>query len=216
MKVVLLALHLLTIASFAAFAPSSRSQGRHHLFHQSPRDHEDHSSRPRLCTLNAMKVPLDADEEELLPEVNIQAAIYDVANFLDQQTSELRKAGVQLTKAMRNLEVEQQAEIEFLDELIAVTKRKKKYVKFAYKCFKWYTANGTLSWTFSKESNQELHYEEVKELFTNKFDRDLFNRCIAKHGFVYIKSGEDSDDYSRNKYKLELGFFSEESQGGEA
>jgi hypothetical protein len=67
-----------------------------------------------------------------------------------------------------------------------------------------------LSWTFSKDTNQEL-YEEVKEVFANQFDRDLFSICIAKHGFVYTKFEEERSHYG-SKYKVVLGFPAEEEQ----
>ena len=136
-KIILLLVGLHAIAAFAAFIPStfSRSQGGHHnyLFHQSSRPQKQHEGSSSYWSRNS-NMRMNAEGE--LPEVDIQAAIYDVANVVDQQTSELRKAGVQLTQAMRNLEAEHRAELDNLDELIAATKRKKGYVEFAYNCFK--------------------------------------------------------------------------------
>jgi hypothetical protein len=214
MKLVILALY--ASAAFATFVPSTsirESQGHHSVFHQSrPRkEHEGSSRPPRLCgnNWNAKMVPR-GDE---LPEVDIQAAIYDVASVVEQQSSEMRKAGVQLTKAMRNLEVAHQADLDNLDEVISATKRKKKYVEFAYRCLKLYTSKGTLTWTFTKESNQ-LMYEELSDWFAtpSKFDKDLIDSCLAKHGFVYIKCKGDGRkiNYNSNQdesYKLELGLF---------
>jgi hypothetical protein len=140
MKVVLLVLHAMA-AFAAAFVPSSRSHGHHRVFPiGSPGDHNNVHSSPRCCNLNANK-GLDTGD---LPEVDIQAAIYDVVNLVEQHSAETRKAGVQMTKAIRNLEVEHQTELANLDALMAATARKKKYVKFAYKCVLWYKSNGKL------------------------------------------------------------------------
>jgi hypothetical protein len=92
-KIILLLVGLHAIAAFAAFIPStfSRSQGGHHnyLFHQSSRPQKQHEGSSSYWSRNSN---MRMNTEGELPEVDIQAAIYDVANVVDQQTSELRRA----------------------------------------------------------------------------------------------------------------------------
>ena len=133
--------------------------------------------------------------------MDLQATIYDVQSVKEQHRTELRKAGLELTRAMRNLKVEHGTELRDIDATIKAAVRKKKYVQLAFECCKRYVQTGSLSFEF--EDEDDLWCGTGKDVFDkNDFDLDLFKSCIAKHGFVYVS--HEARYLGTRKLKLRL------------
>jgi hypothetical protein len=141
-----------------------------------------------------------------LRDVNIQS-IYDIENVTDQNLNELRNAGVHLTTAMRNLQLEHKAElddldlqIDSLDGLIGSLKgqieglkKEKECNKLAVRFLNHYITGALKLELYDQRKPEWLQSNEeklvVSDYKNDDVDEELFKKCFAKHGFEYIDYG---------------------------
>ena len=155
------------------------------------------------------------DRNREFPEVDLQAAIYDVQGVKEQHLTEVRKTGLELTMAVRNMEVEHKKELEKIDATIKAATLKKAYTELAFLCFKRYVKNGSLEFKFVFTANDEDEEERAEEdtdqsefltdaeHFAGMTDESVFNKevletCLAKYGFVYVSHRPHSSYYRRS------------------
>ena len=162
-------------------------------------------SQPRLWLTNRIPVRRSHrslhQRKELMMAIDVRA-IYDIDGMDEQKLDDLRKGGLPLTKAMRNLRVEHDKDISKLDqEVQSVMKkiedleREKDYRKLALNFLLHYIATGRLAILICKDDDNligdtariknstrlESYYED------GTFDPALCKRCFAKYGFDIVR-----------------------------
>ena len=104
------------------------------------------------------------------------------------------QVGFHMTTAMRKVHVDHEQQllelddqVRSLEELIGQIRKKKTYVRLAYKCFQQYVDTGSLVSNFIKRNEQDESedYQLAQEV-AEDFEEDLWKQCVASYGFEHV------------------------------
>ena len=154
-----------------------------------------------------------AEQEE---NHQLDDAFYDIENVTENKMMELRKGGIHLTNAVRQIYVDYEDCLKDLDNRVEVLEKEKErlklektYVKVAHQCFTSYIRTGSLTVKFTDEEDEtslgHQRYMLAKEVKEN-FDKDLFAEKVAKYGFVYLEEPQSQRGSYRGKVYREVSF----------
>lgn len=143
----------------------------------------------RRPPVSQRKKPYRENKSGIPDELNVDfSTLYNVDQPFSQD--EALKAGIQLTKRMRQVQVDHDKEVSDIDHTIAKLQKRRKYVNLAYECLSTFTSTGELYLTDDEEETMPEILEDL--------DITLMDACLSKYG---LKSGDVTirQDYRGDK-----------------